>query len=80
MAKPTNPPAFPVSIQGLRFTDGECDSVEGGMTLLDYFAGQALPVLLERYKMYELAEFGPNIAEQSYIIARLMLIEKERLT
>ena len=44
MANTHNPPAFPVSVAGFVYGDGsaELPYIEEGMTLRDYFAGQAL--------------------------------------
>lgn len=62
-------PAFPiVNHEGVR---------AGGMTLRDWFAGQALAGLVARSK-YDEVEWP--IAEQAFLMADLMLEERKRET
>ena len=54
---------------------------EGGMTLLDWFAGQALSALaqdVERDGMEDDSEFWLRLARCSYGVATAMLAEKRR--
>ena len=73
-------PAYPVSVAtatgenpvcSASFEDGE------GMTLLDWFAGQALRGLLSRFRKTPVLE--PHMwSHDAYIIADAMLAEKRR--
>ena len=68
--KATNPLAFPRAYSARQRNDAICFRVEDGMTLRDYFAGQALAGILSNtagnYKASE-------IAIDSYIVADAML-------
>lgn len=66
----TNPPAFPPNA-GWRDNDPNCN----GMTLLDYFAGQALAGLMTKYP----DTLTPDeLADYAYDIAQAMLPERAR--
>lgn len=80
--KPENPPAFPQS-----------DTIYGGMTLRDWFAGQALagwmagygpqsdhPCTLDdiRRENGEHSQIAQNIARCSYQLADAMLAERRK--
>lgn len=58
-------PAYPASLE-------EWQSGWGGMTLLDYFAGQALCHLVDEFKLTE------DLATRCYGIAEYMIAEKRR--
>lgn len=70
--KPENPPAFPTH-NGMT----EDNRPHGGMTLRDYFAGQALMGTLTTsgapYLMKDSTGIEKMIAENAYIIADAML-------
>ena len=72
--KPSNPSAYPVHGQQM-LANGQWDQQwEPGMTLRDYFAGQALAGIMAcRECSGEL-----NVAHYSYAIADAMLAERER--
>lgn len=81
--KPFNPPAFPCEAQGNRSVPPEHDHLQTGiysskfpgMTLRDYFAGQALAGLAahDESNVEWLIEFG---AMQAYRLADAMLLER----
>lgn len=83
--KPFNPPAFPCEAQGNRSVPPEHDHLQTGiysskfpgMTLRDYFAGQALAGFMANANMPfapDYAEVEPRqIADASYDIADAML-------
>jgi len=55
--------------------------IEGGMTLLDYFAGQTLVGLLSFYNKSSPETISPKaLAEKSYWIAKAMIDIKAELT
>lgn len=66
----TGGPAFPVPVDGA--TDGRTH--DGGMTLLDWFAGQALVGLVSESGRYDAA----GAALDAYDLATAMLAEKSR--
>lgn len=58
---------------------GDADvSVDHGMTLLDYFAGQAMNSLLAHATNSEAIECGDDYAKAAYSLAADMLAEKRR--
>ena len=65
MIKPANPPAFPFQ---------QCPA-HCGMTLRDYFAGQALPTVLF---VSEEDDKDEELAARTYKIADAMLSEREK--
>jgi len=69
-----NPPAFPrPASRGNNYLTGEENVVvdpQQGMTLLDYFAGQAIWGLTSRYGQQFSARW---LAQQAYQIAKAML-------
>lgn len=87
MNPPKNPPAFPRAAFG-QFQD-DCIS-EDGMSLRDYFAGQALAGLFAMTacheqifgttsKSFDIEVFTPdNVASDCYGYADAMLIEREK--
>ena len=56
--------AFPIAIPA------NCDGYEDGMSLRDYFAGQALPALIAQYCETETPR---DITKRAYKLADLML-------
>ena len=72
-----NPLAFPVP-PTFNSEGQTCDSGEDGMTLLDYFAGQALTGIASRGVVKEWDLSADLIARHVYIIASAMLIEREK--
>jgi hypothetical protein len=85
MEKDNGGNAFPSKEAQIMYTDGICEKclekiavikIENqGMTLRDYFAGQALIPLIESTQ--KLSEF-PIAVEQAYIIADEMLSERKK--
>lgn len=76
-----NPPAFPIPEQV--FSDGEMNVTRQGsygMTLRDYFAGQAIVGLIHHY--HSERGIGPNpfaeLARISYVYADAMLVAREK--
>lgn len=72
-------PAFPTP----EFTAGDiCQPPRSGMTLRDWFAGQAIPVAAQWEQMSptygESVGSYRGIAERAYYIADAMLAERER--
>ena len=71
--------AFPVLEKDIDY-EGKpflyCDSE--GMTLRDYFAGQALAGLFVRDNSYIDKDVAARLAEQSYSVANAMLAEREK--
>lgn len=71
MSDPNNPRAFPSSA---------IDDTFGGMTLRDWFAGQALAGLLASKVYHNAGEgFGTFIADQAGIIADAMIAERAKV-
>ncbi len=70
MSTPTNPPAFPQPIASNDFAHST-DSVRAGMTLLDYFAGQALAGYLDN-------DTPPGAASLAYQAAEAMMAERAK--
>jgi len=69
-----NPRAFPY-VTSDNFVEGE-----GGMTLRDYFAGQALQgfiCLWSKNKQFEIGDYE-NMACMSYEAANAMLLERSK--
>jgi hypothetical protein len=75
MAAPENPAAFPMTGEG--FGSNHYNTWQAGMTLRDYFAGQALAGLMANASMPfapDYAECEPSqIADASYEIADALL-------
>ena len=78
MSKPKNPQAFPIHA---RMEDLE----EPGMTLLDYFAGQAIVNIASAELLVSLEQIGARaggagdiVAVFAYDIAEAMLKEREK--
>ena len=71
--KPNNPPAFPMNF-------GHSDMTENprGMSLLDYFAGQAMQGKLAGGAYSITLGQKEKLAEESYLIAKAMLSEREK--
>jgi len=85
--KTNNPKAYPynfliltgsddVSPENLKDLERTIHTKDAGMTLLDYFAGQAL-VTLKR-QIQDNDTFYHEIAEKAYHIAEAMLEEREK--
>lgn len=85
MSTNTGGPAFPVPVDGA--TDGRTH--DAGMTLLDWFAGQALAGLISKLPVIDQTEqFGIKVADKiaynsdvacsCYALADAMLAEKAR--
>lgn len=70
--KNTGGAAFPEMIVG-PYGGSE---ISGGMTLLDWFAGQALASM--RADGFNSGDWAGDMADQAYAIARAMLAEKRR--
>ena len=66
-----NPYAFPLTIQGV---GGETSFYQEGMTLRDYFAGQALSALADPDWPRE----NEQIAEWAYTMADAMLAARDK--
>jgi len=65
-----NEPAFP--IPDFQFSDGQVQPGSNGMTLRDYFAGQALAGI-----MSSTDACGPeDVASRAYVVADAMLKER----
>lgn len=64
-------PAFPVRVSN----DDGTSTLYVGMSLLDFFAGQALPSVIQ---MFGDAATTESFAEESYRIAKAMLAERAR--
>lgn len=73
MSKPDNPPAFPHLVPH----NPDFAYSATGMTLRDYFAGQAMHGLIARSGPGRLP-FDEDIAKQAYRIAQAMLAEREK--
>jgi len=69
--------AFPVldTAQTGNIHSLQCE--DGGMSLRDYFAGQALAGLFKEGNNYIDEDVARRIAEQCYTVANAMLTEKE---
>lgn len=72
MATDNGGPAFPVAFKEFNGAGDLCDFYTNGMTLLDWFAGQALMRFEQEYHEYE------AMAKDCYDIATAMLAEKRR--
>ena len=64
--KPTNPPAFPFSVD-----DGETVKYMLGMSMRDYFAAKAMQALIDNDGLFS------EIPTQAYELADAMLKERE---
>lgn len=75
MSAPENPPAFPQTK-----SVGQISMTEGGMSLRDYFAGQALigAALEVADNGHEVASLAKGMAVSAYQIADAMLIAREQ--
>lgn len=83
MSNEHNPPAFPVSLPGCTYGDGSTQMpyvAQEGMTLRDYFAGQALAGILANnwatYRAFD--EEGTAVAAIAYQYADKMLESRNR--
>lgn len=74
-----NPPAG--GYHGL--SDSSYDVPVMGMSLLDYFAGEAMKRALPIYQQFEghpsCAKFAAEVARSAYALAQAMIEERERL-
>lgn len=74
--KPQNPPAFPHLAEA---HTGDPYYAEGGMTLRDYFAGQAIiGIYSHADSISEFRKNGVNAAQAAYSIADSMLTERSK--
>lgn len=71
--KPDNPSAFAV---GIPDTIDRVGYLQEGMTLLDYFAGKALNGLCANHEFSQ--HLDSEITREAYMLANLMLIEREK--
>lgn len=81
MSKPENPSAFP--LPALTLFDGRGHPTHPGMSLRDWFAGQALPQAIEIGRSgakpdADVARLTAAIAGIAYDFADEMLAERER--
>lgn len=70
-------PAFPTNVQGANHLSAE----DKGMSLRDYFAGQALSGLLSGYMPYQQSPTGndnQSYIETAYVLADAMLAERAK--
>lgn len=72
MSKETGGPAFPCTVYKLGEEHRFC-----GMTLRDYFAGEALKGICSHQETWGLRSVR-QIAEQAYLIADIMLKERSK--
>lgn len=70
MTKIRNPSAFPVLKQDLT---GDLYCADPGMTLRDWFAGQALPTVLKQVTEYPDEHWRVGVAMDAYMMADAML-------
>ena len=71
--RPENPPAFPLALP-VQFQIGN-----EGMTLRDYFAGQALRGIVERFSLDLFYPVSINMrVEEAYAYADAMLAERTK--
>jgi hypothetical protein len=76
---PDNPPAFPRTGEGVREGETHPRYDCPGMTLRDWFAGQALNVLGGMYASGEIDVSGSfEVANMAYSLADAMLAEREK--
>jgi len=74
MSKPNNPPAFPFVLPD---EIGGYQMVEPGMTLRDWFAGQALAAV-DNTSRWTVRGDPRVLAERMYMLADAMLAARER--
>lgn len=76
MDKPENPPAFPLadhySHDGIPLSEGS-----QGMTLRDWFAGQALQGLCAQSQIHAMSHRSEDTASKAYRLADAMLAQRE---
>ena len=65
-----NPQAFPLG-------DTECANAQFGMTLRDYFAGQAMTGILSCFRGIDGVDSGKDRAKYAYEVADAMLAARE---
>lgn len=78
---PPNPPAFPVEHPLKEYRSGTSIPTDNdGMTLLDWFAGKALPEVLKdpHLTMLRVLERDEYVAVTAYQIAQAMLTERQK--
>ncbi len=71
-------PAFPLTADENNDRDW---NLAGGMSLLDYFAGKALPTIMERADVqnkHGWPNWALTVAEMAYDVAAAMVAEKEK--
>lgn len=74
--KPENPPAFPTTYYATDSAGMDRPDTLFGMTLRDYFAGQALVALGDHGAVT--SRGIPWLAEHAYMVADAMLAERSR--
>lgn len=74
MIKPHNEPAFPSTGEG--FNDPRYHTA--GMSLRDYFAGQALTGVMERFHAEGNTFNAPACAARAYCVADVMIAERRK--
>ena len=78
MAKYDGGSAFPTSAsQGIDSVNAPYP-LRGGMSLRDYFAGQAMNSLFWDTRLADDSKEAENIAERSYMVADAMLAERAK--
>lgn len=76
---PENPPAFPQD--SVIHPNGEVEYGSSGMSLRDYFAGQALPMLIDQVTSTSAVssrQHAELIASKSYQMADAMMSRREK--
>jgi len=76
MTNKTGGPAFPVS--SVKGQTGVSYAGAFGMTLIDYFAGQALPAAIQVLENHDGPFTNGDYASMAYQIAEAMLAERKR--
>lgn len=71
-------PAFPLSYTQQYGKDEGRQEVYGGMTLRDYFAGQALNGFLACTQQGEKIRDFSKVAQEMYLLADAMIAEREK--
>ena len=79
MSKNTGGPAFPCSNEQFTAGNSHTGDAAPGMTLRDWFAGQALAqIIADGYVDYEHAGWQQRISSSAYEIADAMLVERSK--
>jgi hypothetical protein len=81
MSKPDGGPAFPVSVEREELTEDGYRTVfypAGGMSLRDWFTGQALKGLIPTQIQGDPGPWMHQIVRNAYLYADAMLAEREK--